>query len=407
MTHQLTYVRLLLGVALVGVPLLLLSQKPAPGQRYFQGLLEGVHPARLQIDARSPAATLTYANAQTVEFVGGCNDGECAYRAIDTALALHFVIEGVSLRGTQRNGLGLEQRLAFSEVAPDLPMIAACDDGKWLRRYTDRDYTLVVASLAEGNLLGTLHLHGPATSLSVSGTIDESGGAQLTARRYDGTPAGTLTVNASSLADDANSLAGALVLRGTTTTLTLGLATRLAMGCYQADNRFDLIYPLAPTTRGSDQIVNRVNDIWEALPELGAPASGWFEPTRADADLISGWLHLTGQRGARSYAVNINPRTGRTIKANVLVGARRSRNAIRSQARERAIARHPLRDVEGFAAWIEAQDFAGCAVVEEGIAYASDRHPVFGQLRYVEPWSTYATKREVPDWLDRTQNGRR
>lgn len=365
----------------------------------YEGLLDGIHPLSLKLAPQSPAAELRFGSAAAVRFVGGCDDRACAYRAVDTALAWTATQVGDTLRGTLRDGAAREQ--PFLVVRGGLPAEAVA---RWVRTWqmpaTDSTAALEVtlASLGGARVLGTVFLGAYATSFRAEG-LTEGDSLALRLRRFDGAPVGALTLASTGPSGFAGEVAGRLLVEGAAEPVTLALAHELATGTLRRDGRYDLVYPLAPTQRASDAIAARAVALWDQLPELGERATGWFEPTRVDESVISGWLHLRGERGGRSLAVNVNPRSGRSIRPAVVTGGRRQRLAAEEAAYERAVQQHPLAGDEAFAAWARTQQLDGFALAREGVVYGSDDHPVYGQLRWVEPWDRFELRRELPYWV--------
>ena len=388
-------------------------------QTGYDVFVEGVFPARVVIDEGDRSGRYRYGSAAEASLAlrGSCTAGHCVFVAVDSALALHFTHDGDTLAGHLRLGDGRELPLG-GRRRYDLsaPLLTGCADGAWLRAFASVDdaYALVLARHPGGRTRGTLYVRATDESLAANGTV--VGG------RFALELAGPGGALAGSIAGDdiaADTLLGALSLLGTEgsdtgAAVALALDEALDLGCLQADGRRGLVYPVAGDAGADLDLRRRVRLWWRALePAAGvapaegsaAVASGWFEPVRLDANYLSGWQHLRLPDGrTESHAVTVDRERGRLLRGSMsLAGSRREREARRTAARRRAIVAHPLSADEAFRTWADTQVLAEFAVARDGLAFGGEHHPVYGQLRWTEPWESLEAGHGLvdllPDWL--------
>ena len=271
---------------------------------------------------------------------------------------------------------------------------------KWVSAWTTAadDHRLTLATLPSQRMRGSLYLASVQTTFFLQG--ERSGReVHLEVSQPDGLPVGELTLLADSTAADWERLSAKLDLGAGPRTLRLALAERVPLGCRQADGRYDLVMPFADVTAALPSTPEPTTEM--DLPQLGwlvwqsmhdqdpAIAQGWFEPLRLDDDLLSGWLHVQTSTSFASYPLNFNRRTNYLIgEALFRAGPRRARQQELSRSFRTTVASHPLRDDKSFRQWLERQTFHDVVVLHEGLSYATDRHPVYGRLVWIEPWSS-------------------
>ena len=415
----------MLARALASAVLWLLALAPLTSQVAYDVYVDGVHPARILVAADERHGEYRYGEgpAEVLALEGGCDAGACKLVAVDSALALRFTFARDSLTGTLRLGDGRE-RLLVGTRRYDLnaPLVDHCGGASWLRSYgsVDDGYALALVRLPGRRLRGTLHVRSLATSFAASGEVDDAGDLIVRLARTDGTAAGRLDATPES---DGSLVAGLSLDLGASRSaalpVRLAIADSLGLTCLQEGGTRDLTYPLTGSERADLELARRVRLWWSALTVEPAPAApeepetpgrhgeatGWFEPVRLDDQYLSGWQHLRLPDGrTESHAVTIDRQRGRLLRGSMaLSGSRRERDAMRTAARRHAVDAHPLHDDDGFRAWAEGQTLAEFAVAEEGLAFGGEHHPVYGQLRWTEPWESLEPSRGLaallPDWL--------
>ena len=394
---------------------LLAAAAAATAQTAYDVFVDGIHPARISVDDDGRGGAYRYGDGpgEALALAGACDRLACALTAVDSALSVRFTRSPTSLEGVLRLGDGRELLLVGTRryAGADAPLPDACAGGLWLRGYrsADEGYDLALARLPAGRLAGTLHVRALATSFPASGAVDADGALALDLTRVDGAPAGHLAAEPA----DSGALAVTLALdagdgRAAEVPLALARTDDLALGCLQAGGTRDLAFPRVGVARADLELGRRVRLWWSALTEeaaAGARASGWFEPVRLGEDYLSGWQHLRLPDGrAESHAVTVDRARGRLLRGTAsLAGSRREREALRTEARARAEAAHPLADDPAFRAWAADQSLAEFVVAREGLTFGGEHHPVYGQLRWTEPWDALAPSRGLvdllPEWL--------
>ena len=293
----------------------------------------------------------------------------------------------------------------LSEAAFPTTFLSDCGTDKWVRAYASAgdDYRLTLAKLPAGRLRGSLYVAAAGTTLLADGT---AAGRRLNIdlRRADGTPAGTIAavVDGSLTGETATAtpvrLAAKLTLADATLDLRLALAEEVRLACRQRDGLLDLLLPTADETAAANRLPafgeatpRTLTELsaahWSRLAAGGERGSVWFEPLRLDGDILSGLVHIRTDARRETHALNLDRRSGRLIPARRLAtGPKRDRAHEAADRTRGATAAHPLRDDPDFRAWLTAAPLAHVTLLTEGLAYATERHPVYGTVHWVTPW---------------------
>lgn len=429
---------------------LLLSAAVAHAQDYYYGSVGDVFPVALATDADGAARLWVGQVAEPIALTRAPGSGGgSTWRARDTALVLRARLAGDTLVGVLRDGGGHERSVlaqAYTAARERLPVapsarasdpaewvrqlrgrirlgprdttppprsaaafpadfLTACGSDKWVRAYVSAGdaYRLTLAKLPGGRLRGSLHVAATATTLLVDGAATPRGAA-LSLTRVSGAPAGALAIAAETAADGAAAggmgvrLSAKLTLGDAPRDLRLSLTESLALDCRQSGGRWDLLLPAdggspatpppLPLVQAAPRTLAEFADRrWGELLDAGGRGSGWFEPHRLDADVLSGLVHLRAGDYRRTYALNLDRRSGRLIPARRLAaGPKRDRAAGAAYRTAAVEASHPLRHDADFRAWLASAPLTHVVVLGEGLAYATDRHPVYGTAAWVTPW---------------------
>jgi len=372
----------------------------ADAQIAYQGLLEGIYPTRLVIDESTPKATLSISTLDNrIRFLGGCSADACKYRGIDTSLAIVFESLQNQISGRIQYGDGTSKSLVLNRIQEDVPFANACESDFWLRVWTDaaNKHQLTLATLPGKQVKGTLYLAELGTSVSVSG-IRSSTALDLTIVGTNENSIGTLQTNEQQPME--SSVVATLDLEGSKTQIVFELTGEEQLNCLQSDGRYDLIYP---TLEGS-KYESLPAQLWKDMASQGADyGHAWFEPTLFNTHIISGWIHWEGPNEQSSKAINLMRNKGNKLKQGTLLGGKRTRSQLLSVQKERAVAQHPLRADVAFQSWVDALDFSTYTLTTEGLALASERHPIFGQLQSIIPWRELPKTESLPNWLTQSK----
>ncbi len=420
-----------------------------PAQNFYFGAVDDVYPLGLEVEEHGVARVWIGAVSKATRLVGVCDSlGFCDWRAQDTALLLSGSFRGDAFAGTLRDGKGRERQIlakAYDEerVPIDIPGPAAisrprapmewmdfaaarlrkngeeevaparsvdafpadflsyCGTDKSVSTWTTaaREYRLTLARLPGGRLAGSLYLQRSETTLLADG---EGRGHRLTVqlRRVDGSAAGTLDVVADSSAGEGvgewGRLSAKLDLGDELLDLRLALGERVPLTCRQRGGSLDLVLPLvgvaSPPSRALVSFepmtpADLIDDRWARLVADGKQGNVWFEPVRLDARVLSGWVHEVTARGHATTALNVDLASGTLIgPKRFALGPKRARQKIASRRFRMAVASHPLHEDRGFKTWVNGHPLSEVAIAAEGLVFATERHPVYGQLTWIEPW---------------------
>lgn len=359
----------------------------------YQGLLEGVYPARLVIETSNPTATLSISKrSNTIKFVGGCNDGECKYRGVDTSLALVFDQNEYLVTGRIQYGDGTSKSFSAEQVDADTPFASSCEHTFWLRTWTslDKKHQLTLATLPGKQVKGTFYIAAFGRSFSVSGTaktlqldliLEESANKEI----------GAIAAQLGENGMEAN-----LKLDGSNTPITFELTEEMNLNCLQADGRYDIIYPVVDGTPYASLPIQ----LWKEMEkQRGDYSHAWFEPSLFNENVLSGWMHFKSPSGQTSQTINLDRVKNSKLKQGKLLGGNRNRIQLIDLYKARAIAQHPLRSNDKFQSWANALDFSAFTLTVEGLSLASGRHPIYGQLAAMVPWRALPKTDNLPDWL--------
>ncbi len=420
-------------------------------QTFYFGAVEDVYPVGLEVEAHGESRLWVGAVHKAIRLTGACDtEGVCAWRARDTALLLEGALVDGDFRGTLRDGKGRERSVlakAYQDersvvdvasapdiVRPQVPkewvefatarvlkrrsedaapvksvdafpsdFLSYCGSEKSVSTWMTaaRDYRLTLARLPGGRLAGSLFLNGPQTTLLADGEVDGPW-LEVALRLPDGRPLGGIVLIADSTTGEATlgswgRLSAKLELGDEPLNLRLALAERIPLTCRQQGGILDLVLPAVGVASSTDRPllnfepmtpVDLVDDRWARLAASGKQGHVWFEPVRLDAQVLSGWVHEVTARGHTSTALNIDLRDGTLIgEKRFAVGSKRPRHKSASQRQRRAMLAHPLYEDLGFRAWINGQALDQIALAAEGLVFATERHPVYGQLTWIEPWA--------------------
>ncbi len=429
---------------------LLSTLTPLPAQTFYFGAVDDVYPVGLEVEAHGAARVWIGAVRRATRLGGACDSlGFCEWRGLDTALSLRGSLADDGFEGVLRDGAGHERRVLAKayddertpleitapaavlrprapkewvdfavarlrnngegEAAPvrsvdafPADFLSYCGTDKTVSTWSTaaREYRLTLARLPGGRLAGSLYLLNSETTLLADGETDgERLGVQL--RRVDGSPAGSIAGVVDSAADRSGEawgrLSAKLDLDGQLLDLRLALGERIPMVCRQQGGNLDLLLPLVgEASPPSKALVNfdpmtpvdLVNDRWARLVASKRQGNVWFEPVRLDTRVLSGWVHEVTARGHHTSALNIDLAAGTLIGPKRFVaGPKRERNKVASKRFRMAVATHPLHDDRGFKTWVNGHPLSEVAIAAEGLVYATERHPVYGQLTWIEPWA--------------------
>ncbi|MFK8057117.1 MAG: hypothetical protein AB8F78_13420 [Saprospiraceae bacterium] len=387
--HLLTLQRLVAVCAI----LLCSTTQSLQAQVTYQGLLEGIYPARLVVEDSNPKATLTISSGSNqINFIGGCNDGNCKYRGVDTSLALVFERSNDRITGRMQNGSGTSKAFIAEQVDADTPFASTCENTFWLRAWMDASekHHLTLATLPGKQVKGTFYVAELGTSFSVSGTTNDTQ-LDLTLEGTANKKIGKLTGQTGSATMEAT-----LNLDGSKTTIEFAMTEEMSLNCLQANGQYDIVHPVVEGTRYASLPIQ----LWKEIGKQRADYShAWFEPTLFNANVISGWMHLESPSGHTSKPINLLRDKNGKLKQGKLLGGKRTKTQLVSVQKERAVAQHPLRADEDFQAWAAALDFSKFTLTVEGLSLASERHPVYGQLESLLPWRELPKSENLPVWL--------
>ena len=360
--------------------------------------------------------------------------GAQTYAAVDTALTLSGTFDDGAFVGALRDGDGRERAvLAEAYLGPRVPLAAtapppssvlapmewvgrltgrssgpatvpdtvapsatfppdfltARGSRKWLRAYVSPGgHRLVLAKLPARRLSGSLYIGEVGTTLLASGTVTDDG-LRLRLTRPDGAAVGE--VSASGDVAGGGRLSAKLTLGDAADAMTLDVAEALPMDVRQHRGRLDVALP---ADAGEDALGRFADEQYARLVTAGARGRVWFEPLRLDAAVLSGYVHVrTDGPGAadETTALTLDRRSGRLLSARRLVaGPKRQRQSSADDRLRYAAAAHPLRDDRDFRRWLASAQLSEVAVVTEGLAYATERHPVYGAVHWTTPWDALA-----------------
>ena len=325
------------------------------------------------------------------------------YRAGDTALVLTGQRLGDRFEGVLRDGRGHERSvLAEAYYGPRAPLMAssppdapafppdfltACGTEKWVRTFaTDATgHRLTLAKLPGQRLRGSLYLADVGATLLASGELLEDG-LDLQLTRLDGAAVGSLSAEGQA----SGRLSAKLQMGGQARELTLDLEEGLGVDCRQHEGRVDV---LLPGIDGEPALERFADAQLRRLSAEGARGTVWFEPLRLDADVLSGYVHVQTDDGATvTEALTLDRRTHRLVTARrFATGSKRERRQAATERLRLAADTHPLSADEDFRTWLAAAGLSRVAVLTEGLAYATARHPVYGVVQWVTPWAELDT----------------
>ena len=374
-----------------------LSLTLAATAQTFQGSLDEVYPIRLELETNHPKASLAVStHDNTIQFVGGCNAGDCKYRALDTALTLSYLLTNGKLEGRLQSGNGNYQTILAAEAQDNTAFSADCAREFRLQTWKDESLGVILtfANLPGGLVRGTCHVNSLATSFRVSGSSHATG-LNLQLLNDAGTEIGGLTAPTFER-DDVSSFTASLELDGTQTRLKLALSESLKMQCMQVAGRFDMVVPAFAKTEQSPAAMRLWKELVVSESEWGHI---WFEPTRVDEFVISGWLHGESDIKKKSEPVLEYRRDGKQLKNNHLLGGARLRQQLFELAKTNATSRHPLQDEPGFKSWMDTLSLTSYTLTHEGVLFALERHPLYGQVNAVIPWWQLPKSDNLPEWL--------
>ena len=365
---------------------------------------------------------------------GAPRGGERVYVAADTTLVLAGAFVGETFAGVLRGGDGRGRAVsAKAYLGPRVPLAApapppsgvlapvewvgrlagrspapssasdavpsaatfppdfltACGSDKWLRAYVSpRGHRLVLAKLPAGRLAGSLYLGEVGTTLLARGTL-AGDGFRVRLTRPDGAAAGEVSVTGD--VPGGGRLSAKLSLGDATEAMTLDIAEALAMDVRQHRGRLDVALPAGVD---EDALERFADQQYGRLVTADARGSVWFEALRLDAAVLSGYVHVRtdGPGGTdETTALTLDRRTGRLLSARRLAaGPKRQRQSDATARLRYAAAAHPLRDDPDFRRWLATAQLAEVAVLTEGLAYATEYHPVYGAVHWTTPWTALA-----------------
>ncbi len=383
--------------------LLLLLALTTTAQTSYIGFVDGAHPFKLVLNGDGITGSFSsQASSEGIDLVGACTGQTCKFSGRDTAFVLNFVLDKGQLTGTISLGNGRVQQLTAQPALATAQLPTTCATGKWLRTYTaeEGEHLLTIAALPGQRILGSLFVRARNTSYGVDGNIRDQG-LELSLSKAGGLPSiGQLTLKLPADSSQLTSAHGVFYLGGDSLALGFELSQNLPMGCLTANDQTELVYPLTQNPRANATIGALASDWWKALTQAPAtPASGWFEPTRIDAQIISGWMHFVSDDGYHTEAINISLANGKPLRSKQLVGPRRGRKDLQNTARKHAIAHAKLSHVRGFTEWARHQAFDNIVASPEGLTFGSNYHPLYGQLTHTEPWAALPHSKRLAAWL--------
>lgn len=373
-----------------------------PAQTRYAGLVDGAHPFRVTLQPDGITGSYEALGLQApLDLVGACLNEACKYTARDSAFVLDFTpSDSANIYGTLRLGDGRQLAFTAAQTTEIGLLPANCSEGKWLRAYTSSDssYRFALAALPGGRISGSVYAAALGTNLSVRGQLI---GNELDLTLFDESQT---QVGRISFADNTHllgdQLTGTLAFGESQQALSLQRTQSLPMACLSSGSRVSLTHPLTQLSRSDRALGELSSEWWAALTaSAGTEANGWFEPTRLDERVLSGWMHLVLPEGPSTTGVTIDLKSGRVLRDNALLGPRKTRTGLQQRAVRDAARRHPLRSVEDFQRWARKATLEEVAVTPEGLILGGRYHPIFGQLTTTERWEDLPHLKRLPDWL--------
>lgn len=402
------------------------------GQDFYVGYVEDVFPFALKRETSGEARFWVGAVDAGVVAREDCTvDGACRFTAVDTALALVGHLTDGRFAGALRDGSGREREvLAEAYLGPRVPVaipappqpptaipsewvgllgqrvrrtlgrpvatprsttafpegfLEACGSEKWLRvwRHAGNGSRLTVARLTGGRLAGSLYLGEVGRTVRADGYLRD-GGLRLQLTRLDGSPVGVLR---GAFEAGGGGLAVYLDVGAGPVPIDLALAESTRLSCRQHAGTLDVLLP-GGALDGDGALATYADQEYRRLAGAGESGSVWFEPLRLDEEVLSGFVHIRTDARDETRALTFDRVTGRLVPARRFAsGPRRERDLAAVRRLGLAAATHPLRDDPDFRRWLMSADLARVCVIEEGLAYATARHPVYGAVRWVAPWA--------------------
>lgn len=404
------------AAALLAAVLLVAAAAGARAQRHWSGMLDGVFPVGVTVNADdiTGALRLRGRGGRPIDLVGSCGGDRCRLAARDTALAVEvfaFANHAADLALTWGDGRVQRTRLRATDEALPLPASCATNGEVVHSASTDGAFEIVRAGRH-----GRLYVASQGVSLAFA-LADATDGRRASPLRDDASRVvGSIAL--SYVPYDIADLDARVELGGTTTDVRFERTDAVALGCRSRDHRFDMTFPLVSAPGAtSSAYAKRVDGWWDALTEPGASeATAWFEPTRLDERVLSGWMYLVRTPHtdgddddgggaadrpveAEAIAITLDRKTGRPLRDATLLGPKAGRSRIGDDARERTRGRHALYDQPGFRRWSKKRDLHAVAVLPEGLNLGGHYHPAYGALAATLPWSEVSYAKRLPAWM--------
>lgn len=370
----------------------------------YHGFFEGVYPYQIELSKDNLMLDFYVEGEKSqIKFVGQKISGDrYQYEAVDTILTITLVNNKKSLQGNLSNDEGdLIPLKAF--LVKDLGVVQTNSKLNLKHWKTGDGHNLSIVNLPGYQVRGVVFFPSLGTSLRVIGT--RKGDTLISViERFGGEVVGSMfTYNYS---ENTSRCLFEVELEGNAKQYVFELDKLFKLQSKTKEQRVDVIYPVTENKRANRLIEERVDDFWSLLTKEKRTDYGmvWFEPTRFDDLILSGWIHLVKDNGCESYAMNVDLKTGKPIRFKSIVKRKKDRENFKHRIKQAAYNDHPLNKDDQFKEWLDQQGFGAFSILKEGLLFGSSYSPIYGQLHKVISWNELADSNKLPNWLTANLN---